>query len=255
MRAEMTAAAKMIKYSGPRTVSHIDELSAKLAQNSIQEIRDRASWPTEQDEDAEDNRLKFGLGLAIEEELLRRYGSGIVSLATRETCPLMWRHYADQHKGVCIGYSVPEGEYLNVHKVSYGGSRLVQASSVLAMLRGDDDARSRVDEACLTRKARNWCYEREWRMIGARGLHESRLHLDEVIFGLRCSATVRYSIVRALEERPSGVKFYEIVERRDEFVLRRQVLETDELCSYYPRDHRHIMNGFSPLKADAPVDG
>jgi hypothetical protein len=255
VHAEMSAAAKTIKYSGPRTVTHIDDLSRKLAQNRIEQIRERASWPSDDDgTDTEHDRLKFDLGLDIENELLSRYGSGIVSLAVRETCPLMWSHYADQHNGICIGYSVPDDAALNVHKVNYGGSRLVHASSVAAMLRGDEDARRRVDDACLTRKARNWRYECEWRMIGARGLHESRLHLEEVIFGLRCSDTVRYSVVRALEKRPSGVEFYEIVERRDEFVLRRQILETGELCAHFPRDRKFDMSVLSPIDVSDLVD-
>jgi hypothetical protein len=166
----MTAAAKTIKYSGPRTVTHIEDLSRKLAQNRIDEIREQASWPDDDDDGTEHDRLQFSLALDIEQELLRRYGSGIVSLAVRATCPLMWSHYADQHNGICIGYSIPDDATTNVHKVNYGGSRLVYASSVAAMLRGDKDARKRVDDACLTRKARNWRYEGEWRMIGVRGL-------------------------------------------------------------------------------------
>ena len=89
----------------------------------------------------------------IELELLQRYEKGIVALAERADCPLLWSHYGDQHGGICIGYSVPTDTVDDVHKVNYGGSRQVSASLVAAMLAESDDARMQVDEAVLLRKA------------------------------------------------------------------------------------------------------
>jgi hypothetical protein len=43
---------------------------------------------------------QFLLGQCLQEELLRQYEKGIVSLAERPNCPLMWSHYADQHHGL-----------------------------------------------------------------------------------------------------------------------------------------------------------
>jgi hypothetical protein len=45
------------------------------------------------------------------------------------------------------------------------------------------------------RKAASWRYEREWRVIGQRGLHTSPLELEELIFGMRCEETVRYAAI------------------------------------------------------------
>ena len=92
------------------------------------------------------------LGTDIEVELLRQYDRGIVSLAERANCPLMWSHYGDQHHGVCIGYSVPKHTVAAVQKVKDRGSRLVQASQVAAMLAGDDAVRDQVDAAVLCRR-------------------------------------------------------------------------------------------------------
>ena len=86
------------------------------------------------------------------EELLRRYDKGVFSLAQRVTCPFMWSHYGGQHRGLCFGYSIPAEASADSQKIRYGGSRLVQASDVAAMLDGDDDARNRVDEAVLLKK-------------------------------------------------------------------------------------------------------
>jgi hypothetical protein len=77
------------------------------------------------------------------------------------------------------------------NKVEYGGSRLVQASKVAAMLEGDNMARQAVDTAVLLRKAASWRYEREWRLVGQRGLQNSPLELEEVIFGIRSESAVK----------------------------------------------------------------
>ena len=70
---------------------------------------------------------RFLFGQYVEDELLRRYSKEPSSLAARSECPLMWSHYGDQHKGLCIGYSMPNSAAENIHKVTYGGSRLIEA--------------------------------------------------------------------------------------------------------------------------------
>lgn len=247
--AEMSAAAKMIRYSGPKTLSHIAVNSRRRAEQMIAEIRYDATNP----EYGFDDPARFLFGRYVEDELLRRYDKGIVSLAERANCPLMWSHYGDQHKGVCIGYSVPDRAAGDVRKISYGGSRLVAASTVAAMLGGDDEARHTVDDAVLTRKAIDWRYEREWRLIGPRGPQNSPLELEEVVFGMRCSDTVKYAIVQALADRSRRVKFYEIRERRGRFLLGRYALDTDKLAASLPRRALDGYDYFKELSNEAQV--
>ena len=65
----------------------------------------------------------------------------------------MWSHYGDQHRGICVGYSVPEDAADEVRRVDYGGDRKVWVSQVAAMLEGNQVARRKVDDAVLLRKA------------------------------------------------------------------------------------------------------
>jgi hypothetical protein len=213
----------------------------------IAEVRYNATDPAYEFEDPE----RFLFGRSVEGELLRRYDKGIVSLAERSNCPLMWSHYGDQHRGVCIGYSVPERAAESLHKISYGGSRLIEASTVAAMLNGDEAARHKVDEAVLTRKARAWRYEREWRLIGPRGAQNSPLELEEVVFGMRCSREAKYVIVKALGDRWRHVKFYEIHERPGRFLLGKSALDTDEMLAFPPRRSLDIYDEFEPIPEEA----
>jgi hypothetical protein len=241
--AEMAAAAKKIRYRGPKTVEHISRQARRRAEELIANIRYNATNPEYEVADP----LQVLLGQYVEEELLRQYDKGIVSFAERANCPLMWSHYGDQHKGVCIGYSVPDDADENLYKVEYGGCRFVKASKVAAMLDGDDIARQTVDTAVLLRKAVSWRYEREWRLIGQRGLQNSQLELEEVIFGIRCESAVKYAVVKTLENRRRPVRFYEMRELRGTFKLKKCALDTDELCAFFPRRFRSIYEAFETV--------
>ena len=239
--AEMSTAAKKIKYRGSKTKDHIRRHSRRQADQVIADIEYHATNPDYDSEDYQRRRL----GRDIEEELLRQYDRGIVSFAERATCLLMWSHYGDQHHGICIGYSVPDNAAGDIHKVNYGGSRLVEASKVAAMLRRDDVARSQVDEAVLLRKAKSWSYEREWRLIGIRGLQNSPLELEEIIFGIRCDAAVKYAVMKALEDRDRPVKFYEMREDPGRFELEKCALDyDDELFDHFPRRSHSYIEAF-----------
>lgn len=238
--SEMEAAAKTIRYKGPKTISHITASSKRQAKEKVAEVRYLATDPEYDVEDPE----RYLFGQYVENELLRRYGKGIVSLAERSSCPLMWSHYGDQHRGICIGYSVPNGAEDNLYKVSYGGSRLIAASDVEAMLAGDLQARRRVDDAVITKKASDWRYEREWRLVGPRGLQDSPLELEDVTFGMRCTRAAQYAVVKALEDRSRTVKFYEIRERRGHFRLSKHSLNLDELRISLPQRALDLQEAF-----------
>ena len=241
--AEMHAAAKTIKYCGPKTMDHIKQYSRWQANRLIKEIEFNAMNPAYESEDPQG----FLLGQDIERELLRQYDKGIVSFAQRATCPLMWSHYGDQHRGVCIGYSAPVSAAGDLYKVKYGGSRRVKASKVADMIGGNAVARGEVDEAVLLRKARSWGYEREWRLLGPRGLQNSPLELEEIIFGMRCKASYKYAVMKALQDR-GLVKFYEMCEVPGKFELKKHALNySDELFAHFPRRSLSISEAFENL--------
>lgn len=242
--AEMAAAAKTIRYGGPKTLDHIARQSRKAAERLLADIRYNATNPDYEVDDPE----QFLLGHYVQEELLRRYDRGVFSLAQRANCPLMWSHYGDQHRGICLGYSVPDDTAGDVHKIKYGGSRLVAASAVSAMLAGDPIARARVDEAVLLKKARPWAYEREWRLLGPRGEQNSPLELEEVVFGMRCSSAVIFAVIQALAGRDRPVRFYEIRGQHGRFLLDKRVADTGELMAMLPRRHRRIHEIFSEIE-------
>ena len=242
--AEMCAGAKAMNLKDSRTKDWIEKHSRRQAEARMAEIESGATDPDYDSEAALRSRLRY----RIELELLRGYEKGLVSFAERDDCPLMWSHYGDQHRGICLGYSVPERAAGDVHKVAYGGDRLVKASDIGAMLDGDDEAGARVDAAVMLRKAESWAYEREWRLIGRRGTGGSPLELEEVIFGMKCKESAKYALMRAMEKRSRSVKFHEMCEERGTFNLRKDELTCDgELFKHFPRRHLDLVEGFEDL--------
>jgi len=245
LSAEMTAAAKTIRYRGPRTIQHIGQLGHKEVERMLAELAYKATDP-EQGDDLDGNH-QWLLEQQLQLELMKQYDRGILSLAERNSCPLMWSHYGDQHHGLCIGYRVPDSGVASLHRVHYGGSRLVEASKVARMLDGDPLARKDVDEAVLLRKAGDWRYEKEWRLIGQRGLADCPLELEDVTFGLRCKDTVKAAVVKALDERSRPVGFFEIREVHGTFRLKRARVDTVELSVSYPRRAAAATEGFDDV--------
>ena len=246
--AEMRAAADAMRLNGPKTTDLIEKRSRGQADERMAEIEYSAMDP--------EFDTEMTLRYRIELELLRRYEKGIVSFAEQDDCPLMWSHYGDQHRGICLGYSVPERATKDVHKVTYDGDRLVKASEVGAMLDGDDEARSRVDAAVMLRKAESWSYEQEWRLIGRRGTEGSPLELEEIIFGMKCMESVKYTVMKALEDRGGSVEFHQMREERGTFNLwKDELIDDDEIFEHFPKRHLDLLEGFEDLTADDTAIG
>jgi Protein of unknown function (DUF2971) len=97
---------------------------------------------------------------AIEELLLDE--TGMVCLSEVKDDILMWSHYADGHRGVCLVFEPQSpkdsdffGMILPVH---------YQASIPEVNIYKDRSEEDRVMAMLLT-KAKAWCYEREWRFV------------------------------------------------------------------------------------------
>lgn len=246
VEAELKAAAKTIRYKGPKTLEHIARQSQSAFKRRLEDLHYHATNP----EITAADPLQLLLAAEVEAELLRRYDKGIVALGERADCPLMWSHYGDQHNGICIGYSIPADA--SVHRVRYDAEPLVKASLVEAMLDGEAEAQGQVDEAVLLRKAPAWKYENEWRLIGDRGAQDSPLELCEVVFGLRCPTAVQFTVFRALEKRQQGLGFSTIYRRAGTFDLVKTALDTDELCVSLPRRSRDVLDWFSDVTVEPP---
>lgn len=244
--AMMKAGAKAARFRGPKTDAHIQKHSLLEAERVLKEIRYLATNPDYAEWEHPGPQIAM-LSQYIENELLSQYDKGVFSLSERYASPLMWSHYGDQHRGICLGYTIPTNFNFRLHKVDYGGDRTVKASGVFAMTSGDETEKVAVDSAVFLRKAKDWRYEREWRIIGDLGLTTAPIDMVEVIFGLRCPHTVRYAVLKALEGRADEVEFFEIFEEVKSFKLRKRRVEESEMRAHFPQCARTVRDLFSDL--------
>lgn len=140
--------------------------------------------------DGKHERFVFRL---LREYLVKTYG--VICMGKHWTSPLMWSHYADHHKGVCLGFDVPEGKAL---QMNYEPERL---RHLIKMGEPAGGLTEEVIGQLLGTKFVQWAYEEEWRL--SLKLKEAdpingeyylkfgpELTLREVILGSRCRAPV-----------------------------------------------------------------
>lgn len=119
---------------------------------------------------------------------------GIVCFSDRWKEPLMWGHYADAHKGMCLGFSVNRSKF---DKMEYVAERPKLADfdrpSVSRLTQSD------IREISM-KKFTRWSYESEWRRVVALENQDfvdnnyflpfdEHMRLRTVLFGERCDVT------------------------------------------------------------------
>ena len=231
--AETTTSLSRARVEGERARAYARRRASEAASRELQDIAYRATNP-EYETPREQAEIHL-LTSQIEMELMRHYERGVCCFSTAYNSPLLWSHYGDQHKGICIGYDLERNPKPTLHKVVYGGNRNILTSTIArALLDNEPVALQDLDRDVLLRKAAGWKYEREWRLIGSHGIQDSCVRLKEVTFGLRCSSAARHCVIRALDRRDPLLKFYEIRAGRGTFRLHRTAVDQDKLGVYLP---------------------
>jgi Protein of unknown function (DUF2971) len=232
--AETLAAFENARIKGDKAEAHAEKLGEQSAIGELKNIAYHATNP--EYECSAEEAESWLLTSDIQRELLIQYDKGVCCFSSVFNNPLLWSHYGDQHKGICVGYSVDRILKPQLHKVVYGGDRTIKTSLVaIALLENDDEAKQILDRDVLLRKAPSWRYEREWRLLGNRGSQESVLELMDITFGIRCSDALKHVLVRALESQEKSVNFFEMYELRERFNMKRRYVNVDELQHYFPR--------------------
>ena len=119
-----------------------------------------------------------------------------------------------------------------------------------ALLNNDSEAQELLDRDVLLRKAAPWRYELEWRLFDNVGVRDSVLALKDVTFGLRCSYSLIYAVVAALDTRDEKVDFFQMDEVRGSFKLKRSPVDTGEMRAFPPRTAGFWEDAFGPINED-----
>lgn len=156
---------------------------------------------------------------------------GIFSMSTSPLIQLLWAHYTEDHKGICIGFTPTEEGKLNNPEHCL---QVVYSDSIPKM--SSDGFKSQMDfdlsslgrihvssfhvafsdktfQSAISTKPNCWAYEKEWRYVEPLGgEYEWPGKLSEIVFGLKCPEKRReYYINLAERNVPNEVFLYEIV--------------------------------------------
>lgn len=246
VKAETLSSLNNAKLKGEKSEAYAERVATQTAQNEIANIEYHATNPDY--EGTVDENVNILLSFEIEREILQRYNKGICCFSTSFANPLMWSHYAEQHNGICVGYSLQRKPIPVIKKVKYGGNRIITTSLIeKAVVQNDENSSELLDSKVLLTKAPQWKYEHEWRLLGNRGIQDSPLALTDITFGLRCPSAIVHAIISALEQRQSKVKFFEMIEVHGEFKLRRREVDVYEMKAYLPRTAMSGEEMFGPV--------
>ena len=232
---------------------HLERLLYRmlLRQQTDEEARERigylrymsSEYGDYKTEPSVENYLMRMLASDIKIELDRELGNeGVLSLSATWQSGLMWSHYADEHRGICIEYDTRDQEHPRLQKIDYKGKRAIKTSDLYRWkVRENDAAKGRVFKTYFYTKSGEWRYEKEWRDRREKsGVTEVPFRTTAILFGYRCNSTVIKSIVKLLNDHPK-VKIWQVLPKDEGFGLRRQQVDRDEIDAMAIREPGFLM--------------
>ncbi|WP_422650014.1 DUF2971 domain-containing protein [Cupriavidus sp. H18C1] len=163
---------------------------------------------------------------------------GVLSLSVRWDSPLMWSHYGDEHRGVCIEYSTEAHRCNFLAPVNYNSTRYLETADLHDWLvTRSVDAKERIFRQFFLAKAGQWRYEKEWRaVLKTSGRAERPFRIASILFGLRADPAVVTATVKLLAGSLGEIKFYHLRSTDNGFRLKRERLDDFEIEAFGVRD-------------------
>jgi len=132
---------------------------------------------------------------------------GVLCFSESWQSTLMWAHYADKHKGMCLGFEIEDGPLLS--KIAYVSKRIPSPIDCTKPLHGIDEG---MLLKCINVKHSGWEYEKEHRLHVR--LQEKRdgiyyypfdnsVKLREVIIGANSSLSIA-DVSEAIGKQPNA---------------------------------------------------
>jgi hypothetical protein len=151
-------------------------------------------------------------------------------LCLSEICDdiLMWSHYAQNHRGVCLGIRTECMGRKILRPVNY--VERVPVIDTLDYLRREK--RETYTRLSLT-KAAHWSYEKEWRTIDRPGVHTFPACVDRVIIGAMADESTRQAVRNAVAAAAHPI----------------EVMQADLSSTYYALDVRTLSDLLLPAPA------
>lgn len=165
--------------------------------------------------------------LTILNQIIRQ-GALVCSFSERTDSTLMWSHYASDHKGFCVEYTLEESKDHEIRRFLFPviyAEALTDVSSQFESKTGDKKGIGLT--ACVS-KALDWEYEREWRLVlllrpNAPGRAYQMPRPSKIFLGARIDKTHETKILEIAERIGTKVSRMEL--SRDSYRMIEKELE------------------------------
>ena len=153
---------------------------------------------------------------------------GIYCLSEIPDNILMWSHYANAHRGFCLEFASRESDALFGVELWLGGQK--QKREIVAPFPVEYSTKypvanllnGQIAKDTFLRKAKQWEYEKEWRMMVPNGPGARQFPpqcLTGVIFGCRMTEKHKEMIREWCRNREPAITYYEARESEDSYSL------------------------------------
>ncbi len=162
------------------------------------------------------NRIEIDINMDRNKERFSKYG--IYCLSELKDSILMWSHYADDHKGICIEFERSPGSILGsdiIRKVEYKPSAPIFTYAQFKEMDPKVSARS-----VILTKFEHWKYEEEWRIIVEEGNEEAPLpgRITKIFFGLKSTKEDR-EVIYNLTKDIEGIEYEIMIKHEHDYKL------------------------------------
>lgn len=142
---------------------------------------------------------------------------GVACFTESENDDIMWAHYADSHKGVCIEYDNTKYPFNCCEKVKYVQDVF---TVVITNLNDLNDINKMTD--MILRKNIIWEYEKEWRLIQNAGdkLTYNNDAIKSITFGFNCSPISKKIIYDATSHL--DIRYDEVIRSKHIYCIAKQ---------------------------------
>ena len=162
--------------------------------------------------------------------------SYVSCFTTTNNDELMWAHYSNSHKGVCIEYELNEKE---IEKVSYSEEYPVFSerwiNGVLNINIGNREIFNEefhlnyfqeFKEKFYLVKSKAWEYEEEWRIIQAKSIKKiDKSQIKSIYFGLNTSEEDIKIVIKLLDDLEIKIPIYKMEKVNEKFLFEPKLIK------------------------------
>lgn len=172
------------------------------------------------------------LPMVIREQVRRDIASSvrIFCLSGRRDHPLLWSHYADSHRGVCLHFSTDSLLKSDTNPFRYARRVDYREERTPFFIPLADNSGTDLADIIAYTKASFWSYEEEYRIV-CHGAPDFSFQLDEgflsfyppylegISFGLKIEPEIRAKLIDSCRKTNRSIALYQALENHERFGL------------------------------------